>query len=644
MLKGICPAQRCTLGHIPIFCTEGFHTVVSSSPKAPQADARWLWGFVLRRKGYAVGSVVTGILGGVSVAVEPFLVGTIIDHVREDAPLSVLLTDAALILFFGALTVVSFYVQRWYSGQVAYSVSYDIRQMLFDNLLAMQPGFYARYAPGDLLARMQGDMDMIWRLLVIAFLRFSGSITVLAVTFALLASVNLLLTFVVFVVLVVSTGFQLWAGAALAPVFEKVQDQGGVMAARVQDAVSGISTIRTFGAERAFAAEYAAANLEFRDRWIGFKRRNEPVGMLPNMISQLTTGIVVLFGGILTLNGEMSLGNFAQFLIYLGLISSVLLNLGAIYQRYQQTRGALYRFNALVQMPTIADAPDPVPIEPPRTVDIRFEGVSLVLDGTDVLRDISLHIPAGEIVGIVGATGSSKTMLVNLLARLYDPTEGRVLLNGIDARRWPLKTLRAAFAYVPQQTFLFSQTLEDNVRMGRAAAETGREGAGRDQAGHLPPLSPESLDRILQIARVSNDLTQLPDGLNTLVGEKGVLLSGGQKQRVAIARAIAQDPAVLILDDALSSVDTATAADILHDLREVFSTRTSLIIAQRMATVRECDRILVMREGRIVEQGRYADLIAAGGAFAAMAAREQAEGLHGETGDLEARLNAAGGR
>lgn len=321
------------------------------------------------------------------------------------------------------------------------------------------------------------------------------------------------------------------------------------------------------------------------------------------MIAETTAGIVVLFGGILTLNGSITLGNFVQFLLYLGFISQVLLQLGTIYQRFQQTRGALGRVMPLLEAAEIADSPDAVPLPTPRG-EIKFEKVSVKLEDKWLLRDISLHIPAGQVVALVGATGCGKTLMVNLLARVLDATEGRILVDGVDVRHLRLADLRRAIAYVPQTTFLFSQPLRTNVRMSRLE------------------LDDEGLMYAVNLSRLSNDLPQLPQGLETLVGERGVMLSGGQRQRVAIARAIVHDPAILILDDALSSVDTRTAAEILHALREVVKTRTSIIIAHRIATVKDADMIYVMDDGRIVESGTHTELLAKDGLYASMAAHE----------------------
>lgn len=582
--------------------------------KYPQANMRWLLGYILGHRGAALGALLSGMVAGVSSGAAPYLMGVIVDHIRQQAPIEQIGRDALTLIGLSAVTVTAFFGQRYFSGQVAYAVNFDIRRALFDNLLTLDQDFYQHYPTGDLISRMHADTEMIWRLLAIGFTRFGSAAFTVIAAFVLLGTINLPLTVLVFIVLSISTTLQLRAGRVLAPVFETVQAQAGTLAALVQDSASGIQTIKTFGKEAGAAAKYREENLEYRRRWLYFRRRNEPVGMLPNMISELTAAGVVLIGGVMALNGMLTLGNFVQFLIYLSVIGTVLLQLGTIYQRYQQTRGALFRLTPLLQPPQIHSSDDAVRLSAPRG-EIAFENVGLKTGDTWLLRNVSLRIPAGAVVAVVGPTGCGKTLLVNLLARVFDPTEGRVLVDGVDVRALALDDLRRAIVYVPQSTFLFSQPLHQNVRMG------------------MNNIRDEDFNQAIHISRVSNDLPQLPQGLDTLVGEKGVMLSGGQKQRVAIARAIVRDPAVLVLDDALSSVDTQTAADILGDLRGVLRSRTSLIIAHRIATVKDADFIVVMSDGRIVEQGTHAELIERDGLYAHMVERELREDR--ESADVE---------
>jgi ATP-binding cassette, subfamily B, multidrug efflux pump len=577
-----------------------------ASGTEPQADLRWLLRFIDRHRGAALGSLGSGMIAGVTGAATPYLIGVIIDHVSAGIDLNQILADVLWLIGLALLTVIAFFGQRYWSGVVSYNVNYDIRETLFDNLLTLEQGFYQSYATGDLISRMHMDVQMIWRLLLLGFSRGGSAIMTTIIAFILLATIDVRLALLVFVVLAISTAVQMVVGLRLAPVFEKVQEQEGALAALAQDVFSGIQTIKTFGKHSGVSAAYHAQNLEYRRRWLFFKRRNEPIGMLPNAISQGTAGLVVLVGGLLTVQGQMTIGNFVQFLSFLRLISTVLLEIGTIYQRLQQTRGALTRLTPLLQSAQITNQPSARPL-PTARGHVRFEQINLEIDGTCLLNNVTLDVPAGTVVGLVGATGSGKTMLVNLLARVTDPTAGRVLVDGIDVREYDLQQLRDAIAYVPQSTFLFSKPLSENVRMGRA------------------DLADDELERILHISRMDNDLPQLPYGLETLVGEKGVMLSGGQKQRVAIARAIIRDPAILVLDDALSSVDTQTAADILTDLRTVVQTRTSFIIAHRMATVKDADLIVVLENGRIVEQGSHDELLGRDAIYARMVERELQE-------------------
>ena len=577
----------------------------AASP-APVANVHWLWGYLRRSARAGLLALGSGVIAGITAASTPYMIGVIVDQIRRQVDMGQVIGSIVILIGLTLISIAAFFGQRYFSGTASYGVNYNIRRDLFDNLLTLDQGFYQQYSTGDLISRMYTDMDMIWRLLLITFTRSGSAVLTIATAFVLLSRINGPLTLLVFVILGISTSIQMRVGSLLAPIFERVQAQAGALSSLVQDAVSGIQTIKTFGREAGVGQQYRAENVEYRRRWLRFERYNEPVGMLPNAISEMTSALVVVVGGVLTLQGVITVGNFVQFLLYLGTISAALLQLGTIYQRFQQTRGALTRLTPILQTAAIRDVPGAVPL-PVARGNITFDHVGVQVEGKWLLRDISLTIPAGQVIGIVGPTGAGKTLLVSLLARVIDPTEGTVLVDGHDVRTLQLSDLRQAIAYVPQATFLFSQPLHANVRMGRDSI---------DQA---------LLDRAIHISRLSNDLAQLPQGLETLVGERGVMLSGGQKQRVAIARAIVRDPAILILDDALSSVDTQTAADILGDLRQVLRTRTSLIIAHRIATVRDADRIIVISEGRIAEQGRHAELVTANGLYARMVERELIE-------------------
>jgi len=318
---------------------------------------------------------------------------------------------------------------------------------------------------------------------------------------------------------------------------------------------------------------------------------------------RLASTLVLAFGGILIISHRLSIGQYVQFIVYLGLLSNAATQLSRALERLQQGSAAASRIGeVLLRQPRVADAPDA--ISPPIRGAIRFEGVGVRHEGRWVLRDVTLDIPAGTTLGVVGATGAGKSTLLSLLSRVYDPDEGRVLIDGHDIRQIKLAALRRAIGYVPQETLLFGMSLRENIAFEGTA------------------IQDEHIHTAMRIARLSNDLPQLPQGLATIVGERGTTLSGGQRSRAAIARALVRDPALLVLDDSLSNVDAHTAAQILSELQATRRGRSTVIVAQRIASVRDADLIVVLDAGRVAERGTHQSLLAQDGLYAAMFRRE----------------------
>jgi ATP-binding cassette subfamily B protein len=328
--------------------------------------------------------------------------------------------------------------------------------------------------------------------------------------------------------------------------------------------------------------------------------------MWPMMSLVLGTAaaLILLVGGNEVIAGRLTLGQFVQFNGYLTMLSWPMIALGWVVTLYQRGTASLGRLNAVMrQAPAIADSARTQPVSAIKG-DVVFDNVSLSYEERPVLQNVSFHIPVGQTLAIVGATGAGKTSIVNLLTRVVEANSGIVLIDGFDVREIPLAVLRRNIGYVPQDTFLFSVPLRDNVAFG------------------VDEPTPAAVARAVETARLSKDVDQFPQGLDTMIGERGVTLSGGQKQRTALARAVMRDPAILILDDALSSIDTQTQAEILAGLRQVLAHRTSIIISQRISTVKAADEIIVLDDGRIIEQGTHQQLLTSGGVYARMYRRE----------------------
>ncbi|MGH2603107.1 MAG: ABC transporter ATP-binding protein, partial [Dehalococcoidia bacterium] len=471
-------------------------------------------------------------------------------------------------------------------------VEYEIRNDLAEHYLRLDQGFYLRSSTGDLMARCTNDLTWVRELIGPLLIDGARSVVLLVAGFAFMLSVDVKLAIIAIIYLPIVIVLVGYAQATMERRYLAMQEQFAELANRVQENISGIRTIKAYAQEETEIATFTRSNQEMVRRALSWNTLTAGLWPMMGLAVGASTILVLWFGGRDVVSGRISIGEFVQFNAYLAILARPLYMSGWIFIGLQQGMGSMKRIaEILLTPPAIVDPP--APAQPRRfRGGVAFEDVTFGYRDQPVLRNLSLTIPAGAIVAVVGATGAGKTTLVNLLTRLYDPWQGRVTLDGVDVRDLPLATLRDAVAVVPQESFLFSDSIKENIAYGRRDAPV------------------EDVQDAVEVSRFVNDIAQLTHGLETIVGERGVTLSGGQKQRAALARALLKDSPVLVLDDALSHVDTHTEEEILHRLRDVMRERTTILIAHRTSTLQAAATIVVLEDGAIAEQGTHADLIA----------------------------------
>lgn len=514
-------------------------------------------------------------------------------------------------------SVLRYYSRRVVSGS-ARQIEYHLREDLAWHLLSLDQKFYVQARTGDLMSRLTNDLQMVRDFIGPSVVDIGRSLVVLVAGFAFMLWIDVRLTLIAFAYLPVVIGLMAYFETNVEKRFFEVQEQLAELTERSQENVSGIRAIKAYAQEEAEIATFARENEEM-------KRRSMRLGqyqsaLLPTMMALTAGGTLLLlwFGGRDVVAGEISEGDFVSLLLIMSILATQLMSVGWVVASAQMGVVAIRRINEVLRTPAaIADPVDAPPFDRAEG-HLEFRGVSVRFGDTPVLREIDLTVEAGSTVAIVGATGQGKTTLANLVPRLVDPDEGSVYLDGRDIRSMSLADLRRQIGFVPQESFLFSESLRENISYGR-------EGADDDAYTHA-----------LATSQLAKDLEQLGDGLYTVIGERGTTLSGGQKQRAALARALLKDPPVLILDDALSHVDTHTEEEILRRLSEYMAGRTTLVIAHRTSTLRSADRIVVLEGGSIAEQGAHHELLRRGGVYSRIY-REQLA-LEQRQEDVEARL------
>lgn len=530
----------------------------------------------------------------------PSVLRSAVDELTVQVSEQRLLQYGGMVILIALIQGVFLFTQRRVLINMSRDIEYDLRNDFYAHLQKLPFEFYQTHRTGDLMARATNDLSAVRMIVGPALMYSMNTVFAMALIVPLMGSISWRLTLLAFLSMPLVVAATNYFSKRIHDRFEKVQEYFGTVSNRAQESLAGVRVIRAYTQEQAEIDSFKQVNREFVNRNLSLIRLSGIFHPILQFFIGLGFIAVLWYGGSLVIGGKMSIGQFVEFTLYLGYLVWPMIALGWVINIFQRGMASMGRMHQIMSIePAIRDAGRAVDIDAIEG-EIEFRDLTFTYGESrdPALKDISLRIAPGQTVAFVGAVGSGKSTMMNLVTRLLEAEPGQVRIDGRSIREIPLGVLRASIGYVPQETFLFSETIAENIAFGVEHATAEEVGRAATEAG------------------IAEDILEFPEGFETLVGERGITLSGGQKQRTAIARALIRRPRILILDDALSSVDTYTEEKILGHLRRIMTGRTSLIVSHRVSTVKDADLIVVLEDGRIAERGTHDWLISRGGLYA----------------------------
>jgi ATP-binding cassette, subfamily B, multidrug efflux pump len=550
-----------------------------------------------RRQALLIGTA-TVLLTTAAAALSPWILKEAVDYLVQGN-----ISERALVFFAFLIVVVTAVegVFRYWMRKILIGMSrqieFDLRNDLFGHLERMSARFFQTYPTGDLMSRATNDLSAVRAVLGPGIMYFINTCFTVAITVPLLIYLSPSLALLTLIPLAGVSVSVKYFGRKIHERFEKIQEQFSWITTLAQENLSGIRVVKAYNQEKAFIERFRKANDEFIERNLSLVRIWGTFQPLLQFLLGLSLVALLWYGGRQVIQGTISLGDFVAFLGYLAMLTWPTIALGYVINIFERGAASMARLNALFDCAPEVDDRFAGP-DSNSQGDIRVRGLNFSYNGVSVLQDIDFDVPAGSTLAIVGRTGSGKSTLVNLLCRLYPVERNRIFIGGREIHEIPLRSLRSLIGYAPQEAFLFSDTIRQNIAFGK------------------PDASIERISAAAVTSNIFDDIQDFPKEFETFVGERGITLSGGQKQRVAISRALLVEPSILILDDSLSAVDTQTEELILQKLSSELERRTALLISHRVSTIRNADQIIVLDRGRIVERGTHDQLLQQAGYYA----------------------------